>query len=534
MGSRLPSRHIALTAAAIYVLCLLAALFTELLSTLPGSGISIWLSTGLLLSAALVFPPRTWPWLGAASAAAELTGNIFIYHHEWGPALLFASGNVAAALTGAYCIRNLTRSKGYFRTVNETGIFIIFAAMVMPSISATVGSIALGWSYGNAPFAAWPRIFIGDATGALIAAPFGLFVLGKAGTPIAMTAARRLEAYLLIAIFLAMAVISLGGVVPFAYLMIAPSLWAALRFRARGAVVATSTLTLLTALATLATLSPFAGSTVYGGYNHLAMQLFLLSSAASALLVGAISEENRLGWQQLQLANSTLEQRVAERSASLAASEARSRILIREVDHRSRNLLAVVQGIVSMAKADNVPEFKAALARRIQALARTNRTIAASDWHGADLSQIVREELAPFEDAGSPRATLEGEEVVLDPDIAQSLTLVIHELVTNAVKYGALSIRSGHISIGWHVNQGDSSALHLLWQEEGGPAVQEPSHRGFGSKVMQAVAYDRPGGGVHFDWRQEGLTVRLVLPIRTQQVVDHPANNANHRQAKRA
>jgi PAS domain S-box-containing protein len=184
-------------------------------------------------------------------------------------------------------------------------------------------------------------------------------------------------------------------------------------------------------------------------------------------------------------------------------------MLAREAEHRSKNLLATVQAIVKMSNADKPEELKEAIEGRIQALANVVSLFAKNRWLGAELSTIASHELAPYSGKEGSRARLAGPAVILEPDVAQALAIILHELATNAAKYGALSLANGQIDLEW---QHEDGRLTLGWKETGGPAPKEPSRAGFGRRVIaQSVA--RLKGETHFDWREEGLICEITFPM---------------------
>jgi two-component sensor histidine kinase len=190
-------------------------------------------------------------------------------------------------------------------------------------------------------------------------------------------------------------------------------------------------------------------------------------------------------------------------------AEDRQALLAREVDHRARNTLAVVQAIVRLTHASTTPAYVAAIEGRIRALAQTHNLLSKSYWQGADLSQLVAEELAPYRTGGAAKVKASGPAVFLPPDIAQTIALALHELATNAAKYGALSSRSGEVTVSWKLEPGN---LALKWVEAGGPPVTAPASQGFGTKIINGSIKRQIGGKVAFDWRPQGLQCRLALP----------------------
>lgn len=191
----------------------------------------------------------------------------------------------------------------------------------------------------------------------------------------------------------------------------------------------------------------------------------------------------------------------------------REQILMKEVDHRAKNLLTVVQSLVQLTRAEDMHEFRAAVSGRIQALGRAHSLLAASRWEGADITALVDEEIAPFTGL-LQRIRADGPPVKLRAPAAQSMALVLHELLTNAVKYGALSNQQGSVELRWSLHRPNDDRLHLEWCEHGGPEVHPPSRRGFGTTVISASVERQLGGTLQYDWRPEGLCLALWLPAK--------------------
>lgn len=203
------------------------------------------------------------------------------------------------------------------------------------------------------------------------------------------------------------------------------------------------------------------------------------------------------------------------------SAEARQTLLAREVDHRAKNVLAVVQSIVRLTRAEDPRVFAAAVESRVRALARAHELLAREGWRGADLREVVAKELAPFD--GGDRVVLDGPPVYLTAEVVQPLSMTLHELATNAARHGSLSVPEGSLAISWHVDtQAAGGALWLVWVERNGPAVPTaPQRRGFGRRVIEATVKDQIGGAVTFAWHPTGLRCELVLGP-----VDRPVNAA--------
>jgi PAS domain S-box-containing protein len=192
-------------------------------------------------------------------------------------------------------------------------------------------------------------------------------------------------------------------------------------------------------------------------------------------------------------------------------AEERQDLLAREVDHRARNALAVVQSIVRLTRASSVDGYVAAVEGRIKALARAHALLSDSRWHGADLDALVMEELAPYRLTEAEKVKISGPKVSLLPHMAQGLALALHEMATNAAKHGALSSMAGKVSVAWQA-QGDS--LILQWVETGGPRIAPPPARSFGLNVIRASIESQLGGKTTFDWDPEGMKCTLSIPRR--------------------
>ncbi len=189
-------------------------------------------------------------------------------------------------------------------------------------------------------------------------------------------------------------------------------------------------------------------------------------------------------------------------------AEERQLLLAREVDHRARNALAVVQAIMRLTRGSTPSNYVKAVEGRIKALSQAHSLLSQSRWQGADITRMVEEELAPYRVAGSSQVSITGESVLLPPDRAQTVALALHELATNSAKYGALSCREGHLNVDWQL---DGGMIKLNWREAGGPPTQAPKAHGFGTKIINATV-KQMGGDVVLDWRPKGLHCLLSIP----------------------
>ncbi len=193
--------------------------------------------------------------------------------------------------------------------------------------------------------------------------------------------------------------------------------------------------------------------------------------------------------------------------------EERQMLLAREVDHRARNVLAVVQSVVRLTRSENPKDFAAAVEGRVAALARAHSLLSRDRWTGADLEEVVREEFAAYRDGAAPE--ISGPRLRLDAASVQPLSMVVHELVTNAAKYGALSLPGGRVRVGWRLSP-DGDRLLIDWRERGGPPLPgPPPRRGFGTALIAATVRGQLGGHFEHHWEPEGLRYAFDLPAAT-------------------
>ena len=182
--------------------------------------------------------------------------------------------------------------------------------------------------------------------------------------------------------------------------------------------------------------------------------------------------------------------------------------LAREAEHRSKNLLATVQATVNLSQSDTPEGLKQAIEGRILALANVHSLFVETRWIGAELSTIATQELAPYSEKDERRVRIDGPQVLLEPNAAQAVAVTLHELATNAAKYGALSVPNGQIDLKW-LHEADGRLI-LRWREMGGPAVKMPTHQGFGTRIIERMI-GQLKGKARFDWHADGLVCEITL-----------------------
>jgi two-component sensor histidine kinase/DNA-binding response OmpR family regulator len=191
-------------------------------------------------------------------------------------------------------------------------------------------------------------------------------------------------------------------------------------------------------------------------------------------------------------------------------TEQHQELLAREVDHRARNALAVVQSIVRLTRAEEIGGYVAAVEGRVRALAHVHDLLSQARWQGADISRLIGEELAPYGEGDPSRVELKGISFLVDSSRAQTISLSLHELATNAAKYGALSMPRGKVRVVWSIQNGN---LTIAWRESGGPPVLPPTRSGFGSRIINASVGAQRGGQALFRWEPAGLECDLTIPL---------------------
>jgi two-component sensor histidine kinase len=200
-------------------------------------------------------------------------------------------------------------------------------------------------------------------------------------------------------------------------------------------------------------------------------------------------------------------------SASKRDEEARDR-LMRELSHRVKNTFATVQGLAdqTLAATTTLDEFSATFSGRIGALAAIHNAMAATDWTGIELHELVDLALSPFSGAHAVRS--DGPPTKVDLDRGRGLGMILHELATNAVKYGALSVPSGSVLLDWQVQPvGGRRILSVDWVERDGPSVCHPTRRGYGLELIErSMDYEFEGSSV-LSFEPEGLRCRIELPL---------------------
>ena len=195
--------------------------------------------------------------------------------------------------------------------------------------------------------------------------------------------------------------------------------------------------------------------------------------------------------------------------------EAHLRLLLRELTHRSKNLLAVIQAMARQTArhTGSVETFLTQFGARLQALAASHDLLIRESWYGASLGELVRSQLGIYLDGQAAQVSIEGPAIAIKPEAAQNLGLALHELAVNAAKYGALSVPVGRVVITWNrLENVDGSAVELDWREKLGPKVKARRRKGFGSMVIERNLARALDATVELEFDPDGLHCHIVIP----------------------
>lgn len=244
---------------------------------------------------------------------------------------------------------------------------------------------------------------------------------------------------------------------------------------------------------------------------------------ANAALEREIAER-RHAEAALSKSHEELERRVEERTATLAAEVAERRKaeehrarLMAELDHRVKNTFSMIVSIAerTLDASTSLDEFRQAFMGRVQALAHTHETLAQARWQGATLAALVDQSLAPHLAPDGGNVEIAGPDVRLGPRQAAALTMALHELATNAAKYGAFTSPAGRVSVSWALSEssGGQPTVHIHWKETGGPPVAPPARRGLGTLIVDGTIRYEQKGAVQFDYPPDGVRVTMTVPL---------------------
>lgn len=217
---------------------------------------------------------------------------------------------------------------------------------------------------------------------------------------------------------------------------------------------------------------------------------------------------------------------IHRREAALLAGEAHTNLIMRELSHRSKNLLAMVQAMArqSARASTSFEEFKPRFIERLQSLSMSHDLLVKTDWTSVAMRDLIAEQMRPFIDQPVGKLLASGENLMLKPETAQNLGMVFHELGSNAVKHGSLSTPAGLVHIDWRIESGAVPSLVLQWRESGGPPVRPPASRGFGTAIIEKIIPQSLQGEAHIQWDEKGAVWTLRAPMSSIARAEHAAS----------
>jgi two-component sensor histidine kinase/integral membrane sensor domain MASE1 len=456
------------------------------------SGVAVfWPASGIAVGALLVFGRASFVPVATGVAIATMAANMAA-GRIYALAPLFAFANVVECLTVAWLAERFLGTDLRFDSLRRVfGIFV--AATVGTALGAAIGAVTikiLGEAKGPL-LTHWHLWFRSDLIGVIAITPMilGLRTLASREIPVR----DHIEGLLLIGLVSATATALYPGAIG-----------------QHGAELRIPVAILFPPLLLLAIRQPLTYSPI--GASLVA---FILVACVVAQR-GDITDVDIM-WSQITIVSMvacslSLSALIAERSAG----EERRKLLVRELDHRVKNGLTLVQAVVDRSRenASSVEDFYLALGGRIRSMARTHSMLSREKWHGLELAELVQTELAPFQDASGDALT--GPRILLRPALAQSLSLVLHELSTNAVKHGALSRPEGRVFVTWHIESTelpDTKILVIEWQERGLPLTGEIGPEGFGTSTIRDLLKYEADAMVTLTFPEHGANCTIWLPL---------------------
>jgi two-component sensor histidine kinase len=450
------------------------------------SATPVWPPTGFALALMLLRGYWLWPAIFVAAFITNATtaGTL-------ATSVAIAGGNTLECLLGAYLVNRWSHGLRTFDTPAGVGRFALFCFTPSTAVSATIGVVALslaGFADWSKFAAIWTTWWMGDLTGALLVTPV-LVLWAIDRHPLAQPQLRQTGG--IFAATIIVGLIAFSPLVPLAanqgwlaFLSIGPLMWAALYRNQRDTATVALILAGFAVWDTLYSGGPFARSNINDSF--LLLLAFMISISVPSLVLSAD---------------------VATRQRR----EERLKLLTRELTHRSKNLLAVVQGMVRQAirGADNIGDLEAAFDARLRALADTHDLLVNGAWHSTDFRDLVDKQLSPFRKIDHDRR-FEKSGLGLNPQAAELIGMALYELGTNAAKYGALSAPGGTVKLEWQTVAGRN--LLIRWQERGGPPVAKPQNRGFGHLVITNIVPTTLQGTASIDYDPDGICWTIIAP----------------------
>jgi len=462
------------------------------LASIHPSVTPIWPPTGFALGVVLLLGYQISPaiFLGAFIVNVTTAGSI-------STSLAIATGNALESLIGAYLINRWSDGCSTFDTPGGVIRFALICFIPSTMISATfgVGSLSLeGYAEWSDFRSIWTTWWMGDLAGALVITP--AIVLWGTDPPRWLERRELIQSCLIYVATIAVGLVAFSPLLEqspsrssLAFLAILPLIWAALRQNQRDTATVALLLSCFAVWGTMSNAGPFVRSSLNDSF--LLLLAFIISVSVPSLALSAEVALRRRHQEHLNF-------------------------VIHELSHRSKNLLSIVQSMANQVarQTNSLEDFYAGFTSRLCAFAETHDLLVKGDWHGADIRDLVRTQLAPFHNLGDNSVLIEGSELKLNPKAAEHIGLAVHELGTNAVKHGALSTPKGVVKIRWEQEKSGQpkALLRIIWKEIGGPPVEQPQRQGFGEVVLTKLVPVSLQGTASLEFEPEGVKWVLVAP----------------------
>jgi two-component sensor histidine kinase len=461
------------------------------LASIHPSATPVWPPTGYALGTVLLLGYRVSPaiFLGAFIANLTTAGSI-------STSLAIATGNALESLVGAYLINRYSNGRSTFDTPAGVARFVLIC-LLATMISATfgVGSLSLaGYANWYELPSIWTTWWMGDLAGALVITP--PIVLWGTRPPRWIERRELVQSCLLYAATIVVGLLAFSPLLeqssarsPLAFLAILPLMWAALRRNQRDTATTAFLLSCFAVWGTTSNHGLFVGSSL--NESFLLLLTFMISVSVPSLALSAD---------------------VAVRQRH----EEHIHFVMRELSHRSKNILSVVQSMANQVarQTDSFDDFVVGFSKRLGAFAETHDLLIMADWEGVDIRELIRVHLAPFHNSSDNSVVIEGPQLKVNPKAAEQIGLALHELGTNAVKYGALAVPTGMVKIRWDLETDElhHSLLRITWKEVGGPRVEQPQRQGFGDIVLTKVVPVSLRGTASLEFEPDGIKWVVLAP----------------------
>ena len=476
-----------LAVGAVYFLC---AKLSLLLASVHASATPIWPPTGLSLAAILLRGYRISPaiFMGALLANVTTAGSL-------ASSAGIASGNMLESLIGAYIIRRWSDGLDTFSTpIGVARFALICFCSTMISATLGLGSLSLGGYADWSDFGPiWMTWWMGDLAGALVIAPAIILWVTQSDAPKDRNDA--VQSLLVYAAAIAIGVIAFSPLftqfptrASLSFFAILPMMWAALRHNQRDTATTALILSCFAVWGTIENGGPFVRTNLNDSF--LLLLGFMISVSVPSLAMSA-------------------EVGVRKRR------EEHVDFVMREVSHRSKNVLSVVQSMASQIarRTDSFESFSRSFGDRLRAFAETNELLVMNNWRGTNIRDFVRSQLLPFATVGEDSIVAEGPDLKLSAKAAQQIGMALHELGTNATKHGALSSAKGMVLINWEIEtSGTRQCLRFTWQEIGGPRIEPPRRDGFGKLMITQLVPKTLQGSASLEFEPDGVRWILTAP----------------------